>query len=138
MRTKKAGNRGPKNLYADLGAALQELEQAEARVLEICEAYGIDFGPARTSPAKKPKVRKGKKAKKAAPGRRKRAGLEDSLRVLKIRGRSIGAVMDAGYETFAKLNGASRSKLVTLRGVGENLVDRLERELSKRGGTLKA
>lgn len=131
---KKVGMRDVAQLAQEILEAIANLEAAEMRLHELLDAWGIDIASPRYDPPQK-RLRKTRASKKSAKKPAPRGG--ESLRTLKIKGRSIGAVINAGYPTFEKLNGASKAKLLKVKGVGEGLIMTLEQALKKRGMSLR-
>jgi hypothetical protein len=127
-KRKELGLRVLASIYRSVANAMDEIDEKLARANALVRSMGYDLELPPQDPP--PKIRR--KAKKA----RGTKG-NDSLRVLKIRGRAIGTVIAAGYPTFAKLNGASKKKLLSTKGVGKGVVLTLERELKKRGMSLR-
>ncbi len=133
MKKRRVGFRDVVALSQALDTAITELSEAEEKLFGTLRSYGIDLG----SPQYDPKPKKPRKRRTQASVRKKGARGGESLRVLKIRGRAINAVIQAGFPTFEKLNGASKKKLLSMRGVGRGVVTTLEGALKKRKMGLK-
>jgi hypothetical protein len=135
-RKKKVGYRDLSAMFREIADLEDALEASLARAKASCKELGFDMNLPALTPAKKRRVRRAK-SKRAPKKRTNAASADQSLRTLGIRGRAIGAVIAAGYPTFARLDGASKAKLLKVKGVGKGVVDRLERELKRRGMALK-
>ena len=131
-------DKGLTGRYAALKEAIEALEAAEQRVTEVLAELGLDS----TSPRNHTRKRIPGRRASAAPKTRARAGKrrsqkgDEPLSSLGIRGRAIGALVKAGYSTFASLDGVSRAKLLKIPGVGEGILVSVGKALTKRGMAL--